>query len=271
MNNIPLIFDIQRTSFVDGQGIRTVVFFKGCPLECEWCHNPESQSPEKEILWYNDLCKNCRTCSDKCKNNAIRNDYEYKVNKTKCKVCGECVKACDYKALKMAGKEYEVESLVNVILKDKLYFDVSGGGVTFSGGEPLMFMEFLSDVCKELKEKDIDITLQTCGYFNFGEFEKHISPYINTIYFDLKIADDKLHLEYTNKSNKLILENLNKLFFPKKHKVIIRTPLIEGITNTSVNLNRIKEIINKYDYDDYEELLFNDSFIKKLENLGREK
>ena len=270
LDNIPLIFDIQRSSFEDGSGIRTIVFFKGCPLKCAWCHNPESQSVNQEILWHDDLCRNCNMCYITCKKKAIRNNRDnYKVDKTTCKVCGECIDACNYNALKIVGQQFTVESLINIILKDKTYFKISGGGVTFSGGEPLMFMEFLSNVCKKLKDENIDVTIQTCGFFNFDKFKKYISPYIRTIYFDLKIADDKLHREYTNKSNALILENLNKLFSPKKHKIIIRTPLIKGITDTSDNLSRIKEIIMKFDHDGYEELLFNDSYHKKLKALGR--
>lgn len=269
MDNYPLIFDIQRSSFVDGSGIRTVVFFKGCPLKCDWCHNPESQSFNKEVLWYHNLCKNCNECSLVCKYNAIRKgDYEYKIDKTECKVCSECVYVCIHNALRIVGQKYTNESLVDIILKDKIYFDISGGGVTFSGGEPLMFMEFLSVVCKRLKEENVNIAIQTCGYFNFEKFEYYISPYINTIYFDLKIVDDKQHIGHTKKSNTLILENLNKLFSPKQHKIFIRTPLIGSITDTSENLGRIIEIIKNYDYDGYEKLLFNDSYQRKIEALG---
>ena len=270
MDNYPLIFDIQRSSFVDGTGIRTVVFFKGCPLKCEWCHNPESQSVKGEILWYRNLCSSCDACYTVCKRNAIYpgNDQN-RIDRSKCNSCGDCANACNHNALKIAGQAYSVESLVDIILKDKTYFNISGGGVTFSGGEPLMFIEFLSSVCKKLKEENIDIAVQTCGYFNFDKFEKHISPYIRTIYFDLKLIDSTLHKQSTGQENILILDNLHKLFSPKKHKIFIRTPLVPGITDTAENLGWIIEIIRKLDHDGYEKLIFNDSFGRKAAALGR--
>ncbi|MEI6138195.1 MAG: glycyl-radical enzyme activating protein [Mariniphaga sp.] len=273
MDNTTLIFDIQRSSFVDGPGIRTVVFFKGCPLKCEWCHNPESQSINREILWYQNLCTGCNACFTVCKQNAIiQGNDQKKIDRSKCNSCGECVNGCNYSALKIAGQAYSIESLVEIILKDKTYFKLSGGGVTFSGGEPLMFMEYLSSVCKRLKVEniDIDIAIQTCGYFNFDQFEKIISPYINTIYFDLKLIDNTLHKKFTGQGNELILKNLQKLFSPKKHKICIRTPLVPGITDSNENLNLINEIISKLDHDGYEKLIYNDSFHKKAVALGRD-
>ena len=270
MDKTPLIFDIQRSSFVDGPGIRTVVFFKGCPLQCIWCHNPESQLVNCEILWYKDLCTACDTCFTVCKHNAVHpGNGRYKIDKPKCTACGDCANACDHNALKMAGRAYAVGSLVNIILKDKTYYNTSGGGVTFSGGEPLMFMDFLSIVCKKLRDENIDIAVQTSGYFNFDQFEKYISQYISTIYFDLKLIDHPLHKKFTGQSNNLILENLKKLFSPKKHKIFVRTPMVPGITDTPQNLGNISEIISKLDHDGFEKLIFNDSYHKKEMALGR--
>jgi pyruvate formate lyase activating enzyme len=272
MDKYPLIFDIQRASFVDGPGIRTVVFFKGCPLKCEWCHNPESQSINSELFWYRNLCSSCDACSTVCQQNAIlQGNDQNKIDRAKCNSCGECANVCNYNALKIAGRAYSIESLVNIILKDKSYFKTSGGGVTFSGGEPLMFIEFLSSICEKLKEENIDIAVQTCGYFDFDKFEMHISPYISTIYFDLKLIDNELHKFSTGQNNQLILLNLQKIFSPKKHKIFIRTPLIPGITDTSENLGHINEITSKLDHDGYEKMIFNDSFGRKVEALGRKK
>jgi pyruvate formate lyase activating enzyme len=222
------------------------------------------------MLWFKNLCTGCDDCFTVCKQNAIHlgNDQN-KIDRSKCNACGDCATACNYDALKLAGQAYSIESLVEIILKDKTYFELSGGGVTFSGGEPLMFMEFLSSVCKKLKEDNIDIAVQTCGYFNFDQFEKIISPYINIIYFDLKLIDNTLHKKFTGQGNELILKNLNKLFSPKKHKIFIRTPMVPGITDTSENLDLINEIISKLDHDGYERLIFNDSFGRKAEALGR--
>ncbi|MEI7661428.1 MAG: glycyl-radical enzyme activating protein [Bacteroidota bacterium] len=270
MNDLPLIFDIQRTSFEDGTGIRTIVFFKGCPLRCSWCHNPESQSLKREILWHAGRCRNCNACAAACRHNAIRsNPEEEKIDRVNCIMCGECSHACDYNAMQVAGIEYSAEALAEIILRDKTYYKISGGGVTFSGGEPLIFMEYLTMVSRKLKGENVDIAVQTCGHFNFDQFEATISPFISTIYFDLKLAGEKLHTRFTGSSNELILQNLARLFSPKKHRIIIRTPLIPGITNTPDNLLRIRQIIEPFDFDGYEELIFNDSYGHKLAALGR--
>ena len=270
MDNYPLIFDIQRSSFVDGPGIRTVVFFKGCPLKCDWCHNPESQLVNSEILWYRNYCSSCDDCFNVCKYNAIQHgNGQNRIDRSKCNSCGECANACNHNALKIAGHAYSAESLADIVLKDKTYFKTSGGGVTFSGGEPLMFMEFLASVCKKLKEENIDIAIQTCGYFNFDQFEKTVSQYINTIYFDLKLVDNVLHKKFTGQYNNKILENLYKLFSPKKHKIIIRTPIVPGITDTIDNLGNISKIIGKLNHEGFEKLIYNNSFHKKKVALGR--
>lgn len=270
MSEYPLIFDIQRSSFEDGSGIRTVVFFKGCPLRCKWCHNPESQSINRELLWYRDLCTNCMSCKEVCSNNAIINEkINYKIDKNKCKICGECEKTCNYNAIKIAGNYFNSESLINLILRDRIYFCISGGGVTFSGGEPLMFLDYLSVICRVLKNEGINIAIQTCGYFDFDKFDKLISNYIDTVYFDLKIADKDLHLKLTGKSNDLILYNLNKLFSPKKHKVIIRTLNSNEFSGVTENLENIKTIIHNYNYDGFEELIYNNSYENKIKALGR--
>jgi pyruvate formate lyase activating enzyme len=270
LDNPPLIFDIQRSSFEDGPGIRTIVFLKGCPLRCTWCHNPESQSTGREILWFKEQCTGCDSCYAACKNDAVNShDNDFRIDKSKCVVCCDCVEACNYNALRAAGKAYTAELLAAELLRDKTYFDVSGGGVTFSGGEPLMFIEYLAEVCESLKNEKIDIAIQTCGHFNFGMFDKLLSMHISTIYFDLKLAGESRHFEHTGKSNALILENLRKLFSPKKHRIIIRTPLIHSITDTPENLSGVRELISRFDHDGYEELMFNDSYHKKLTALGR--
>ena len=205
-----------------------------------------------------------------CKNIAVHpgNDQN-KIDRSKCNSCGDCANACNHNALKMAGQAYSVESLVDIVLKDKTYYSTSGGGVTFTGGEPLMFMEFLAPVCKKLKEEKINIAIQTCGYFNFDQFEKTISQHINTIYFDLKLIDNVLHKKFTKQYNDIILENLNKLFSPKRHKIIFRTPIVPGITDTTENLDNISKIISKLNHEGYEKLIFNNSFQMKKAALGR--
>jgi len=264
MGQAPLIFDIQRSSFEDGHGIRTVVFFKGCPLRCEWCHNPESWSANKEILWYENQCKDCMACLKTCKNEAIQvGNKRFRVDKSKCLACGACADACNYGALKVAGQNYTEEELIEIILRDKTYYQISGGGVTFSGGEPLLHMDYLSNICRILKKEGIHIAIQTCGHFDFDKFTQLLSSYIDTLYFDIKIADEMLHIKHAKIGNQLILSNLRNLFSPKKHEIVIRTPLIPNITNSIENLKKIKAIIDNFNHDGYNTLMFNDYYHKR--------
>ena len=177
----PFIFDIARGSFVDGPGIRTTVFFKGCPLRCVWCHNPESYSFHPEISWSGTNCKLCNQCAKFCPSNAILNVKNHTIDIEKCSACGLCADNCNYNAIRKVGKYYNPDQLVEILLRDKEYYETSGGGVTFSGGEPFMHLQYLEKVCSRLKEHQINIALQTCGYFNYHQFKNTLQPYIDIL------------------------------------------------------------------------------------------
>ena len=259
----PYIFDIARGSFVDGPGIRTTVFLKGCPLKCVWCHNPESYSFRPEISWSAASCKLCQQCAKNCPSDAISNIMDHSIDPEKCTACGLCDENCNYNAVRKLGRYYNPNQLVELLMRDKEYYETSGGGVTFSGGEPLMHIPYLEKVCSRLKENQINVSVQTSGYFNFDLFRETLQSYVDIVYFDLKIMDRKMHYEYTGKFNDLILKNLNKLQSINKHKIIIRTPLIPLITDTLENLAAIKSHISNLKIDGYELLRYNPSGKKR--------
>jgi pyruvate formate lyase activating enzyme len=238
----PLIFDIARGSFADGPGIRTVVFFKGCPLRCRWCQNPESQSPRAEILHYPERCIKCGNCKR-----------------------GE---ECNALARQTAGTSYPAHELAQLILRDKVFYETSPGGVTFSGGEPLLFIDYISEVAGILKAEKIHIAVETCGYFDYGRLEKKLLPLIDLFLFDIKIMDPAKHKEYTGKSNSLIIRNFKKLLNTGA-EVLPRVPLIPGFTLSRENLSQIAGFIARQRITTYALLPYNPSGIAKWARLGK--
>ena len=208
------IFDIQRFSIHDGPGIRTTVFFKGCNLKCLWCHNPESQSTKPVLLYYKDKCTGCGECEKICGNTYTEN----------CIGCGKCSEVCKNKARRISGRTESTESIIKAVLKDKAYYETSGGGVTLSGGEPLL----QSDACKEIlsacKEAGVHTAIETAGCVKWEIFEK-LLPYTDLFLFDIKGIDEDNHIKNTGMSNKLILENAAGLR-EKGAEVLFRMPYI---------------------------------------------
>ena len=218
---IPLIFDIKRGSLDDGDGIRTVVFFKGCPLDCSWCHNPESKSGGFDYLYDESLCQHCGNCHDFCPTGALR----------------------------LIGRRYRMDELMSIIKADLTYYRISGGGVTLSGGEPTLHMAYSGALAKKLHTKGVSCALETCGYFDFSAFSRLVLPYLDSVLYDIKLLDPQKHREYTGKDNRLILENL-RLLRKEKVRVIPRTPLIPGITDTAENLSGIRELLRGLGWED---------------------
>lgn len=288
MNN-PLIINIQKCSIHDGPGIRTTVFFKGCPLECAWCHNPESQSYAKEVLYNEEKCSRCEVCIKKCPNDAIyKQGNDVYLKKDKCKLCETCLDYCINNAREMVGSAYKVKDLLKEIEKDMIFYEQSKGGVTLSGGEVMaQDIEYIKSLVSACKNKGISVAIDTCGYAKFDNYEK-ILPYVDLFLYDIKLIDDKKHKKFTGKSNNLVLENLIKLS-EKNANINVRIPLIEGVNVDEENIEvlniidflkntNVKEVnllpyhdigMHKYKklYRDYEGLEFKKPDDKKLEEI----
>lgn len=225
------IFDIARNSFVDGPGIRTTVFFKGCNLKCAWCHNPESQAFQAEMMFYEDKCKGCGKCAEVCP------------TPENCTLCGKCTFYCPVDARKVCGKEYTADEVFAEVIKDKAYYENSGGGVTFSGGECMLQIDFLTEFLKKCKENGIHTAVDTAGQIPFENFEK-ILPYTDLFLYDIKCFDRETHKKYVGVGNELILENLKKLF-KEKAKIWIRIPVISGVNDSIEEMQFIKGFLDK--------------------------
>ncbi|WP_346855901.1 glycyl-radical enzyme activating protein [uncultured Draconibacterium sp.] len=224
----PLIFDIKRYAINDGPGIRITVFLKGCPLSCKWCHNPESQAPQAQKLYTESKCIGAQECVKVCPEDALTltpkgivTDYEA------CTLCGICADVCPTKAIEMSGRMYEVDELVQIIEKERVHIDQSNGGVTFSGGEPLMHPVFLLKMLKACGDKNIHRTVDTCG-FSDTETMLEVAKNTELFLFDLKVMDPEKHKKWTGVSNKLILENL-KVLSESGAKINIRIPFIKNV------------------------------------------
>jgi len=224
------IFDIERNSYVDGPGIRTTVFFKGCNLRCAWCHNPESQSPKPQMMFFKNKCTGCGKCKEKCPNHL-----------ESCEICGKCTLYCPHDAREICGKEYTVDEVVREILKDKAFYEASGGGVTFSGGECMLQIDFLEDLLKECKKNGIHTAVDTAGYVPFEQFEQ-ILPYTELILYDIKCFDSEKQKQYTGVGNELILENLKRLLATDK-SVWIRIPIIPTVNDTEEEIRSIRSFL----------------------------
>ncbi|MBU2514395.1 glycyl-radical enzyme activating protein [bacterium] len=242
MSKSPLILEIKGNSLDDGPGIRSVVFIKGCPLSCTWCHNPESKKAIAEISFETKTCIGCNTCIETCTMDALSRENPFYIDRAVCNLCFECIETCPSGALEQVGKEMSISELVEKVIKDKPFFDTSKGGVTFSGGEPTIKMEFLAEVVKAFKEKGVHVLIETCGQFNYERFNELIYPHVDLIYYDIKIMNGDDHKKYCGTSNETILENFKKLhrkFLDGGVEVLPRTPLIPNITDTEKNLAAI--------------------------------
>jgi pyruvate formate lyase activating enzyme len=219
----------------NGPGIRTLVQFKGCPLHCIWCSTPESQSNKLEIAVFSDKCIHCNQCLGVCPHHSIQlSATTLRINRDTCDVCGKCAAVCYAGALNILGKMMTVAEIVKEVKKDEIIYKHSNGGVTLSGGEPLLEIDFTLQLLKSLFENRINVGVDTCGYVSSGDIEM-ILPYVNFFLWDLKIMDERKHLEFTGVSNKLILDNL-KLVSKRKVPVYIRIPVIPGYNDSKENI-----------------------------------
>jgi len=265
-----LIFDIKRFSVHDGPGIRTTIFLKGCPLRCVWCQNPEGLETKQKILYRKSLCENYHECIKIAPNNVkIINDGITIVNQD-FKNWDQVIENCPTNAIQYDSKYYSIEMLMNIILKDKKFYR-ENGGVTISGGEPLLQYEFLIELLKACKKNNINTCIETSGYIDNNKF-KNLLQYLDNIYMDFKIFDTNRHFEYTGVYNEQIKVNLKTLLASDlKDKAIIRTPLIPGITNSKENIENISKYLCSINQNTkYELLNFNPLSYPKYKLTGKE-
>ena len=260
-----MIFAIKPFEIHDGDGIRTTVFFKGCPLRCKWCHNPESLSPKKEILFDRALCKSCMKCVRLCDANIVQNSKHIFLRE-KCTLCGKCEDVCVSGCFEFSGQNISAEEIAKQVLKDEMIMKGSGGGVTFSGGEPLIQADLCVEAAKILKSRGINIAIDTCGAVPKSAIDK-IIPFVDTFLFDIKAIDEDVHRFCTGASNQQILENIryvDSLGIPME----IRYPYVPGMNdgeaeNIACFVKELKHVryVRVLAYHNYAE--------RKYECLGR--
>ena len=240
MAETPYIFNIQKISTHDGDGVRTTIFFKGCPLRCMWCHNPESQHYYKELIFHHHKCTACGRCVAKCKQGANSIvDGKIVFDRSKCTACGVCTDWCITEARELAGKEYTVDALVKEAMKDKIFYEQSGGGVTLSGGEVMasQHMDYVEEVCRKLHENGVSVFIDTSGYTDYENL-KRILPYVDVFLYDIKVMDPEDHKKYIGVDNSLILENLKKLS-DEGAGLYIRLPIIQQVNATDEHIESV--------------------------------
>jgi len=238
-----LIFDLKKYAINDGPGIRTTVFFKGCPLRCRWCHNPEGQSFTTEIMTRPSRClADCSECVSTCPEGAtVKASGAPVLDRSLCNACGKCAEICPAQAIEVVGLRLGAAQLLREIEKDRIFHDDSGGGVTFSGGEPLSQPDFLSEILDLCRKKEIHATVDTCGFAPADVLES-IAEKTDLFLFDLKALDEKKHFAFTGESNRLILENLKRLA-AKGKKTVVRIPVVPGVNDDDENIRGTAEFL----------------------------
>jgi len=268
----PLILDVKGNSLDDGPGIRSVVFFKGCPLSCVWCHNPESKRTGPEISFDPKPCVGCGTCRDVCPEEALSPDNPYYIDRDRCTLCYACVEACPSDALSRVGEPMTVPAIMEKIMADKPFFDTSGGGLTLSGGEPTLFMEFTGRLLAAARGAGIHTLLETCGFFDRDRFLEQVYPHVDAIYYDLKLYDPAAHQKDCGVPNKKILDNFRHLAarVEQDGKTLLpRTPLIPEITATATNLRQIADFLKELGRRQAALLAYNPLWHDKTAQIGQ--
>jgi len=251
------LFDIQRASMVDGPGIRTTFFFKGCNLRCAWCHNPESQRYQEELLVYPEKCTGCGACKRACPH-----------PEGPCIGCGACAEVCPTGARRLAGKDYTTGELLKIALKDKEYYVCSGGGVTFSGGEAMLYPDAIAELAEKCKKEDISTAVDTAGFVPWESFEK-VRPFTDLFLYDIKSMEPDIHKRYTGVGNEQTLENYKHLI-SLGSRVWVRFPVIPGVNDGEENLSLMQKLFRDYPPEKVECLPYHKMGEGKYTALGRE-
>lgn len=250
MSDEPVVFDVYRGTSHDGPGLRTTLFFQGCPLHCAWCHNPESISLQPKIWWDKNKCIGCLRCVNACPTHSLQaTDHGIQINRSTCLNCGTCTVVCPAKAQNYTGKKWPMDLLVKEALKDRPYYTAFGGGVTVSGGEPLLQYRCVAELFRQLKTYNVHTAVDTCGNVPWTSFQS-VLPYTNCFLYDIKLLDSDMHQKFTGVPNHRILENLLLLaeFIRNNNHNIelwIRTPLIPNATATDKNILEISLFIQQ--------------------------
>ncbi len=272
------IFDIHPLSTHDGPGLRTAFFFKGCPLKCAWCQNPESINVRDEV-WHNPLqCLGCGTCVEVCPEKAVSRDDDrgIRIDYGRCTGCGKCTLTCPGKALKKVGETHTIEEVLSIVRRDRPFMNKKvGGGITVTGGEPLLYPDFIRALFRKCRELSVHTALDTCGEVSWSAFRK-VLPYTDMFLFDVKLIDHDLHKALTGKGNHIILGNLIHLSISLKEEkhhagITIRTPLIPEATFTEHNLTEIGRFLDREldgTVDKWELCAFNPLSQEKYDRLG---
>ncbi|MBN2148864.1 MAG: glycyl-radical enzyme activating protein [Anaerolineales bacterium] len=265
-----ILFDLRRFSIHDGPGIRTAVFFKGCPLHCTWCHNPESQKSGPELILRPLRCIHCQACLEACPHGAItfRDGISY-TDREKCQVCGNCVNACHAEARQLVGRVYSVAEVIETVLRDRPFYEESGGGVTFTGGEPLLQPRFLGALLQAAKEQNLHTVLDTSGQAAWQTIDR-LRNLVDLFLYDIKIMDTERHRRYTGVSNQRILSNLRRLA-DHGHQIILRLPVVPGINDSLEDV----EAVGRYaaslpGIERIDLLAYHNAAQSKYEGLGRD-
>ncbi|WP_211285091.1 glycyl-radical enzyme activating protein [Sporomusa acidovorans] len=263
-----MVFNVQKYSIHDGPGIRTTIFFKGCPLACWWCHNPESLAAKQEIVYWQDKCIGCGDCVKSCPHAAIAfSGHGLTRNPEKCTLCESCVDACPTGAMERVGQIRTADDVMQEIEKDSIFYEESGGGVTFSGGEALRQIEFLEALLVACKARRIHTALDTSGYASWDSLAR-IAGNVDLFLYDIKLMDEVKHRKYTGVSNQLILENLKKLAATQSN-IWIRVPVIPGINDDEDNLKSMGELLTSLNLRDVYLLPYHNIAMGKYDRLGK--
>lgn len=263
-----LVFDIQRFSIHDGPGVRTIVFLKGCPLHCHWCSNPESQSLKPVVMYQETRCMHCGRCITACKKGAISINNKDYIDRNLCNGCGECVNVCPTGALVLKGKKMSVEQVIKELKKDAINYRRSGGGVTLSGGEPLVQSEFSKEILKACKAQGWNIAIETTGYSS-KEVIEDIFKYVDLALMDIKNIDSEVHKKYTGVSNEIIL--MNAKIISNMTKIVVRVPVIPEFNSSEESILNICKFVKTINNVNTIHLLpYHTYGENKYELLGRE-